>query len=281
MEIIMEKIKLMVNGTPGNMGVNVSEHVLQDPRFELVPYSLTGPEIDFDTFDIKGQSIHLLHPDKRENAITDIINSEGPFISVDYTHPTAVNANAAFYCQHQLPFVMGTTGGDREILIKDVSEAKLPAVIAPNMAKQIVGLQAMMAHGASNFPGLFKGYTMEVKESHQHGKADTSGTAKAMVQYFNDMGIEFTAQEIHQERDPNTQTDGWGIPEEYLSGHAWHTYTLKSDDGTVLFSFTHNVNGREVYVKGSLDAALFLQKKISAGEPGKVYSMIEVLKGEA
>ena len=33
---------------------------------------------------------------------------------VDYTHPSAVNANAVFYARHHLPFVMGTTGGDRK-----------------------------------------------------------------------------------------------------------------------------------------------------------------------
>ena len=278
MEIVMEKIKLMVNGTPGNMAVNVSKHALADDRFELVPYSLTGPEIDFDTFDIQGQPVHLLHPDKRDKAITEIVRNQGPFISVDYTHPTAVIDNALFYCKHRLPFVMGTTGGDRDKLLKEVTDAQLPAVIAPNMAKQIVGLQAMMAYGASNFPGLFKGYSLEVKESHQQGKADTSGTAKAMVKYFNDMGTPFSENQIHQERNPKTQAEVWGIPKAYLGGHAWHTYTLRSEDGTVLLSFTHNVNGREVYMKGSLDAALFLQKKISAGEPGKVYSMIEVLK---
>ena len=58
------------------------------------------------------------------------------------------------------------------------------------MARQIVGLQAMMAYGAENFPELFQGYTLEVHESHQQGKADTSGTAKDIVSYFNAMGVD-------------------------------------------------------------------------------------------
>ena len=71
----------------------------------------------------------------------------------------------------------------------EVTAAGLPAVIAPNMAKQIVGLQAMMAYAAENSPGLFTGYSLTVRESHQAGKADTSGTAKAIVGYFNQMGV--------------------------------------------------------------------------------------------
>lgn len=62
-------------------------------------------------------------------------------IVVDYTLPSAVNENATFYCENSLPFVMGTTGGDREKLIADVAASGNYAVIAPNMGKQIVAFQ--------------------------------------------------------------------------------------------------------------------------------------------
>ena len=42
----------------------------------------------------------------------------------------------------------------------------------------------------------------------------------------------------------------------------------------------HNVNGRDIYGLGALDGVTFLQRKREAGEKGKVYSMIDVLKGE-
>ena len=47
----------------------------------------------------------------------------------------------------------GTTGGDRQKLEDTVVSSPIAAVIAPNMAKQIVGLQAMMAYAAETFPG--------------------------------------------------------------------------------------------------------------------------------
>jgi 4-hydroxy-tetrahydrodipicolinate reductase len=224
--------------------------------------------------------ITLIPPHKKNEVIKKIVDEAGtPFITVDYTHPTAVNDNAAFYCEHHLPFVMGTTGGKRSRLMEVVAASGTPAVIAPNMAKQIVGLQAMMAHAAENFPGLFHGYSLDVKESHQKGKADTSGTAKAMIGYFNAMGVPFSSDDIKMERDPENQKNIWHIPEEHLSGHAWHTYTLRSEDDSVLFSFTHNVNGREVYQKGTLDAVAFLSRKISENTEPRVYSMIDVLRG--
>ena len=175
---------------------------------------------------------------------------------------------------------MGTTGGNRDRLKEAVLQSSTAAVIAPNMAKQIVGFQAMMAQAARLFPGLFEGYSLEIRESHQRGKADTSGTAKAMVKYFNDLGLPFLEADILKERDPERQKKLWGIPEEFLTGHGWHTYTLTSADGTVRFEFSHNVNGREVYARGTLDAIAYLHAKLQQGVRGKVFSMIDVLQGK-
>jgi 4-hydroxy-tetrahydrodipicolinate reductase len=275
----MSRIKVMVNGMPGNMAANVAKHILEDGRFELLSLSLTGPEITDMEFNLDQAKIKLAGPAERENALKELKKSADSFISVDYTHPAAVNTNAQFYCDNRLPFVMGTTGGDRKKLEETVIASRTCAVISPNMAKQIVGFQAMMEYAANNFPDLFSGYTLAVRESHQKGKADTSGTAKAIVGYFNRLGIPFAEKQITMERDPEAQKRGWGIPEEYLKGHGWHTYTLVSGDKTVKFEFTHNVNGRDIYAMGTLDAILFLNNRIKNGDTGRVFSMIDVLKG--
>jgi 4-hydroxy-tetrahydrodipicolinate reductase len=275
----MYPIQVMVNGLPGNMAAIVAGHVVRDNRFDLVPFSLTGEGIPETEFTVGNQVIRLLHPDRRDAVIGDIKKAYPLMISVDYTHPTAVNDNAVFYVHHGMPFVMGTTGGDRKALDNTVSGSSISAVIAPNMAKQIVGLQAMLEYGAAHFPDLYKGYTLKVRESHQQGKADTSGTAKAMVGYFNRMGIPFTEKDIEMERNPDNQRNQWGIPEAYIVGHGWHTYTLTSTDGTVTFEFSHNVNGRDVYALGTLDAVVYLHGKVEAGIQGRVFSMIDVLNG--
>jgi 4-hydroxy-tetrahydrodipicolinate reductase len=277
----MSRIKVMVNGIPGNMAVNVARHILADERFVLVHGSLTGPEISAAEYTLESIPISLLGPEKRAGAIKEIIEADGPFISVDYTHPSAVNTNAEFYCQCRLPFVMGTTGGDRQQLEATVQASAIAAVIAPNMAKQIVGFQAMMAYAAQNFPGLFQGYSLTIKESHQKGKADTSGTAKAMVQFFNQMGCQFSEDQIAKERDPEIQATRWGIPQDYLTGHGWHTYTLTSADKTVRLEFTHNVNGRDVYARGTLDAVRYLDTRVREGAAGVVYTMIDVLQNRS
>jgi 4-hydroxy-tetrahydrodipicolinate reductase len=275
----MNRIKIMVNGLPGNMASNVVRHALADSRFELIPQSLTGPEITETETIIDSVSFSLILPRDRNQTISAIKEKEGAFLNVDFSLPPAVNSNAEFYCKQGIPFVMGTTGGDRKLLEDTVLASSISAVIAPNMAKQIVGFQAMMEYASKTFPDLFKGYSLEIKESHQKGKADTSGTAKAMVRYFNHLGLAFTEGEIIKERDPETQKNVLGIPEEYLSGHGWHTYSLDSNDKTVHFEFTHNVNGRDVYAMGTLDALIYLDNKVKQGSKGKIYTMIDVLKG--
>jgi 4-hydroxy-tetrahydrodipicolinate reductase len=273
----MKPIKLMVNGLPGNMAAKVASHVVRDNRFELIPFALTGPEITEPAFTIQGRKICLIPPANRDKVIAGIRKNEGDFVCVDYTHPSATVSNAEFYCKQGIPFVMGTTGGDRNRLTELVGASAIPAVIAPNMVKQIVGFQAMMEYAANTFPGLFQGYSLEIVESHQQGKADVSGTAKALVEYFNKFGVPFNADQIQMIRDPEVQKKEWGIPEEYLKGHGWHTYTLISADKSVRFSFTHNVNGRDAYAQGALDAAMFLAQKVAEGVKGKVFSMIDVL----
>lgn len=107
------------------------------------------------------------------------------------------------YGELGLNFVMGTTGGDREKLIKDVGASDVYAVIAPQMGKQVwcqmlgvfgdlsgqvVAFQAMLKYMSDRFPGAFAGYTLSVTESHQASKVDTSGTAKAVIQSFQALG---------------------------------------------------------------------------------------------
>lgn len=46
--------------------------------------------------------------------------------------------NGELYCKVGVPFVMGTTGGDRDLLYKTVEDSKNYAVISPQMGKQVI-----------------------------------------------------------------------------------------------------------------------------------------------
>jgi len=264
-------MKVMVCGMPGKMAQIVAETCAKR-KLNVIPYSLTGEGLsEFNGFTLLGLA-------DRDSRIVALLKEYPDLIAVDYTHPSAVNSNAEFYVKHKIPFVMGTTGGDREALIALVKRTNHPCVIAPNMAKQIVALQAMLEWTAKNFPGVFGGYNLHVVESHQKTKADTSGTAKALVKSFLEMGAAGKEPIIEMVRDEESQIKKMAVPSEHLNGHAFHTYSLDSADNSVHFEFRHNVCGREIYAEGTADAVEFLAKKIEAGQGG-LFDMIAVLRG--
>ena len=183
------KFALMVNGLPGAMGIEIAAACLRR-GVELAPFALTGDSVqqeDITVDDGCGGPSHVvkLYKASDREALADAAKAayptSGSLVCIDFTHPSAVNVNAEWYAKHDLPFVMGTTGGDRDALTRCVSNAGLYCVIAPNMAKQIVALQAALEHMATEFPGSFDGYKLRIVESHQSTKADTSGTAKAIA----------------------------------------------------------------------------------------------------
>ncbi|GLC45206.1 hypothetical protein PLESTF_000647200 [Pleodorina starrii] len=272
----------MVNSCTGKMGQAVAEAALR-ADVELVPYTLCAP---LDTTDkthvsVQGVQLELVPPTVRDAAIADIKARYPHLIMVDYTLPDAIHDMVDFYVRHNTPFVMGTTGGDRARILSEVAAARTYAVIAPNMGKQIVAFQAMMDMMAKTFPGAFSGYKLRVVESHQSSKKDTSGTAKAVVQSFVDMGIPFDVSQIELVREPKAQMEAMKVPESALLGHAYHTYQLVSGDGSVMFEFQHNVIGRTTYAEGTVDAAFFLAQRIADKSEQTLYNMIDVLRAGA
>merc|ERR1711959_214446 len=94
---------------------------------------------------------------------------------------------------------------------------------------------------------------------------------------FNALGVDkFDVDQIEMIRDPEAQK-AFGVPEDALKGHAWHTYTVTSGDGSVQFQFKHNVCGRRTYAEGVVDGVMFLAEKIRTGSEKRIFNMIDVL----
>ncbi|GKY99455.1 hypothetical protein MPSEU_000900000 [Mayamaea pseudoterrestris] len=280
-------IYVMVNGMPGPMATAAAEACLRK-NLKLAPTAMTGPDVPASTITVtdlvsgKSTDVRLVPANDKDELIASLegmrtaVGAEN-LLAIDYTHPSAVNDNARFYVSQSLPFVMGTTGGDRDALLHDVHGHF--CVIAPNMGKQIVAMQAALEDLANKYPAAFKGYKLSVVESHQKTKADTSGTAKAVIASIKKLAAdeEFSIEtDIEMIRDELAAME-FGVPEQGLNGHAFHTYTLTSPDGSVQFQLQHNVVGRTVYAEGTADGIKFLAKKMQTEKP-QVYSMINVLE---
>lgn len=275
-------LAVMVNACTGKMGHATAEAVVK-AGLQLVPFSITGTSeaVVVGNVGVSGIPVELVGPEERQVAIKKIQSEHANLICIDFTLPEAVNGNARFYGENGLPFVMGTTGGDRKQLLHDTESSGVYAVIAPQMGKQVVAFQATMQMMAESFPGAFAGYTLDVRESHQSTKVDTSGTAKEVVASFEKLGIPFKQEQIRRIREPMEQMEEMHVPENALRGHAFHTYHLTSPDGSVSFEFQHNVCGRQIYAEGTVDAALFLAAKIAEKSDKRIFNMVDVLQAGA
>jgi len=254
----------------GKMARLVAEAINRQPDMSLCPRALSESDgvatIGEKRIQLYSHSSHF-----------DVLSESRIDLVVDFTLPDSVNRNVQLYCETGKFFVMGTTGGNRELLKTTVENSSVSAVIAPNMAVPVVMFQEMMRFAAENFLGALTGYELSIQESHQEAKRDVSGTAVSLLPFFARLGMPLEKDKIQFERNPDRQTVKLGIPQKYLSGHGYHTYTMRSADGTVMLEFKHNVHGRSVYVDGVLRAIRFLAKRKEV--KGKVFTMLDVLKG--
>ena len=279
----MKKTQVMVNGLPGKMARLLAERIANDSRYELVRHSLTGLEITQENCFLKTSSgpenIQLISPYVRSERMQDVLNRWPELIMVDYTQPGATWQNCEDYIHYGTPFVMGTTGGDRNMMSLAIAESRISAVIAPNMSVPIVALMAMIEKGAADFPGALDGFELLITESHQSSKPDKSGTGKAIGEKLKILGANYGSEEdIIAIRDPKKQRF-LGVPEEALGGHGYHTYELMSPDRSVYLKIEHDIDGRQTYVEGTLRAIDFLAQQVADGSFGRCFSMIDVMKG--
>ena len=274
-----KKIPVMINGLPGNMASLVESTLSMNPNFEAVTVSLSGPEIDRWH---KGKSgdIQLYEPCKHKEVMTEVAEQwrDSGLVIIDFTQPDAIEDNVRLYCENRIPFVTGTTGGNRDALSKMVEDSKISAVIAPNMSVPIVMLMDMIMFAATSYPGALKDWEIRIVESHQVSKKDVSGTALAIGEVLKELGVNYCGpNNIHAIRDEIEQRI-MGVPELALGGHGWHKYSLISPDSNVKLGFEHNINGRDTYVNGTLLALNFLVK-LRGETGGKCYSMKNVMQG--
>jgi 4-hydroxy-tetrahydrodipicolinate reductase len=273
------RTKVMVSGLPGKMATAFARAAQKDERVWLVNHAFTGEEVKDDYIEINGQRITLIRPSERDRGkyIFSMVPGYRETIIIDFTEPASINGNVDFYVRNGLYFVAGTTGGDTEKMRKDIAESDISAVIAPNMAIPIVAITDAIEQMAERFPGSCRGSKFIGTESHQWWKKDPSGTMKKLIQSFNKLGAEASLFDIRSIRNKEEQLS-MGVPEEFLDAHAYHDYRLVFEDAGVELRFGHDVNGREAYALGAIEAVVYLDRKRISGDVGKVYGMTDVIK---
>lgn len=266
-EVVTPIIPVFVSGLPGKMATLVAEALAGDEQFTLLPVARTSHMHRHD-----GNLVF----NNQEVRLVDYCSPQDlppGSIAADFTTGDSAAINAISYTRFSLPFVMGTTGGDREEIEKLVRESKISAVIAPNMAVSVIEVQDELNRLLDTSPNHFQGWHMIIRESHQAAKRDVSGTAIAFQTQLERLGAIMDG-EIESIRDPEVQRQ-LGI--QNLDGHAYHWITLTNPTGETK-EFRTSIEGRQPYVEGTLMAISFLSRKISEGSRGEIFTMSDVIR---
>lgn len=272
---------VLLSGLPGRLATEIGKYFSSIQDVELLTAGLCSERTNEVQIDLGAARVALIRPAARDAWFSSANLEQERVVVLDCTAPDAVLNNVKFYLDRGLSFVLATTGYNRshlDALLERNWDGN--CVIAPNLAKPIVLLQALLDYGAATFPNALRGVEVSVTESHQSNKRDVSGTALWMIERFGKLGIHGGEGSIESVRDQTRQRQ-LGVPEAYLNGHAWHTYKFSIPANLESFdaSLSHNICGRAIYAQGALEAVKFLLWQALSGGKGKRFSMVDVLKG--
>ena len=264
----------------GKMGLLVAEAVERDGDFELFSVGFTSERHEGEHRQIGDTNVLLFTPRRDRFPYWKYYLKEGTIV-VDYSTVDSVLTNAEFYIAHRLPFVMGTSTGDKERLqriTEMVATSDISAVIAPNMDPQIVRRQMEIDEMAAASPGIFEGAAVFIRESHQSTKEGDSGTARAFREQLEGYGAHMGTG-IEKIRDTERQRK-LGVPEKHLDWHAYHWVGVTNKGGSLIVAFETKVHGGDAYAEGALMAIRFLVRQMRDGTRGQVFSMADVLRAQ-
>lgn len=193
-------------------------------------------------------------------------------VVVDFTTPVASFDYFRLTCDHDKAIVIGTTGFPQEVIAAMRCAPKAKAVVSPNMSIGVNLLFDLVERAAS---ALGPEYDAEIVEMHHRLKKDApSGTAIRLRDAVEAGRPDTSWSEV-------TGRQGiWGErkPEEI------GVFAVRAGDivgeHTVFFAgpgerieLTHRANSREIFARGALVAAQWLNRQAAPG----IYDMKDVL----
>ncbi len=195
-------------------------------------------------------------------------------VVIEFTSADATIEHAAICRRHGNPMVVGTTGlkpGQMETLGEIAKD--IPVFHAPNMS---VGVNVLLKVLPLLVQMLGPDYDMELMEIHHNRKKDApSGTALKLAQCM--------AEARGWNYDDVKRYGRDGIigerPKKELGVMALRGGDVVGDHTAYFFGpgerieVTHRAHSRETFAQGALRAAKWLSRK----EPGRVYSMADML----
>ena len=266
----MKKIKVIVTGASGRMGIQILKKIIQDKSFTLfgATESLGHPSLGKDI----GQ---ILKIKKTGILITDnIIELFAKADAViDFTVPTATLDHAKYSAQARIVHVIGTTGFNKSQLRKiDFAAQHATIIKSGNMSLGMNLLESIVKIASSKLDSSFD---IKINETHHKHKIDApSGTAIMLGKAAAD-GKNKKLENIMKINRINTIGKNLKdkiVMSSFRKGEAVgdHEIIFSSNDETI--KIQHLAKNRGIFANGALQAVKWGMNK----EPG-LYSMADVL----
>lgn len=236
-------IKLAISGCHGRMGARVAQLAFADRKFA-----------------VKTLLEHAENPKVHEpiNGIpiqTQPAGLKGCDVLIEFTTPEATIEHLKACVQYKVKMVIGTTGFT-PAQIRQIKKAsrKIAIVFSSNMS---VGVNIVFKLTELAAQKAVKGYMVKMTEAHHiHKKDAPSGTAKTLA-------------EIVEATSGVKVADIKSIREGEIVGD--HSVFFESAEDVITIS--HHAKNRDIFAKGSLVAAKFLDTKKKG-----LYNMQDVLE---
>jgi 4-hydroxy-tetrahydrodipicolinate reductase len=197
----------------------------------------------------------------------------GAQVAIDFTLPSATEANLRACVASGTALVIGTTGlEERQMKAIERASHEIPIVYARNMS---VGVNVFMDLVARAAKALGEGYDVEIIEAHHRHKVDApSGTALALgerIAAAHGRKLEDLAVYARQGRTgPRVPgTIGFAV---IRGGGIVGEHAVRFIGAEEQVEFSHAATDRKMFARGAVRAALWV-----AGQAPGFYSMSDVL----
>lgn len=190
---------------------------------------------------------------------------------IDFSNPSALEAELAYVTAHNLPLVLCTTGlSEQQLAAVHKAAETVPVFFSSNMSLGVAVLSALTKKAAAV---LGDAYDIEIVEMHHNQKLDAPSGTALMLADAAKAGLSFEPEYTYDRHTRRQKRDKKEIGIASLRGGTVvgeHSVYFAGEQEVVTLS--HSAGSRSVFASGALTAAAFLQ-----GKPAGMYSMEDIL----
>ena len=266
----MSKIKVVVTGASGRMGKEIIKKVLSDKKLKLIG------AIENNNHPTIGKDVGLIIKKKKVGLrITDSILESFAMADavIDFTTPKATVEHAKYAAQARLAHVIGTTGFNKNQLLKIKYAAQHATIIkSGNMSLGVNLVEALTKIASSK---LDEAFFINVNETHHKHKVDAPSGTALMLGNAAALGKKKNFDKLKKVTPINKrgkETKNKIVFSSFRKGEVIgdHEITFMSQNETIKIS--HKAMNRGIFVDGAIQAVKWGHNQ----EPG-LYSMSDVL----